>query len=98
MLIKIEKNVDENGSSRRLLPRSGFVQQIPNHNVQNYKGNGVVDVDQSLDQLIINPKGGHGLPNDSFRLQTMTAFNEKLLQGVQGDGFLEKSPPGRRRH
>jgi malonyl-CoA/methylmalonyl-CoA synthetase len=25
------------------------------------------------------------------------AFNKKLLQGVQGDGFLEKSPPGRRR-
>jgi hypothetical protein len=25
-------------------------------------------------------------------------FNQKLLQGVQGDGFLEKSPPGRRRH
>jgi alginate O-acetyltransferase complex protein AlgJ len=25
-------------------------------------------------------------------------INEKLLQGVQGDGFLEKSPPGRRRH
>jgi malonyl CoA-acyl carrier protein transacylase len=24
--------------------------------------------------------------------------NQKLLQGVQGDGFLEKSPPGRRRH
>jgi hypothetical protein len=23
----------------------------------------------------------------------MTAFNEKLLQGVQGGGFLEKSPP-----
>ena len=23
--------------------------------------------------------------------------NKKLLQGVQGDGFLEKSPPGRRR-
>jgi hypothetical protein len=31
--------------------------------------------------------------------QTMveTTTNEKLLQGVQGDGFLEKSPPGRRR-
>jgi hypothetical protein len=29
-------------------------------------------------------KGGHGLPKDSFRLQTMTAFNQKLLQGVQG--------------
>jgi hypothetical protein len=24
-------------------------------------------------------------------------FNKKLLQGVQGDGILEKSPPGRRR-
>jgi hypothetical protein len=24
-------------------------------------------------------------------------FNKKLLQGVQGDGFLEKRPPGRRR-
>jgi len=23
--------------------------------------------------------------------------NQKLLLGVQGDGFLEKSPPGRRR-
>jgi hypothetical protein len=42
-------------------------------------------------------KGGHGLPKDSSRLQTMTTFNEKLLQGVQGDGFLEKSHPGRRR-
>jgi len=27
-----------------------------------------------------------------------TTSNEKLLLGVQGDGFLEKSPPGRRRH
>jgi hypothetical protein len=34
----------------------------------------------------------------SFKLQTMIAFNKKLLQGVQGGGFLEKSPPGRRRH
>jgi len=24
----------------------------------------------------------------------MTAFNKKLLRGVQGGGFLEKSPPG----
>ncbi len=71
--------------------------QNTNYNIQNYKGNGVFKVDQSLDQLMINPKGGHGLPKDSFRLQTMTAFNQKLLRGVQGGGFLEKSPPGRRR-
>jgi len=32
---------------------------------------------------------------DSFKLQTMIAFNQKLLQGVQGGGFLEKSPPGK---
>jgi hypothetical protein len=31
-------------------------------------------------------------------MATETTSNEKLLQGVQGDGFLEKSPPGRRRH
>ncbi|MGD2084750.1 MAG: hypothetical protein PVH61_01080 [Candidatus Aminicenantes bacterium] len=34
---------------------------------------------------------------DSFKLQIMSAFNQKLLRGVQGGGFLEKSPPGRRR-
>jgi hypothetical protein len=34
---------------------------------------------------------------DPYKLQTMTAFNQKLLRGVQGGGFLEKSPPGRRR-
>jgi acyl carrier protein len=28
---------------------------------------------------------------------TKQKINKKLLQGVQGDGFLEKSPPGRRR-
>ena len=28
-------------------------------------------------------KGGHGLPKESLRLQTMTAFNQKLLRGVQ---------------
>jgi hypothetical protein len=39
-------------------------------------------------------KGGHGLHKDSSRLQTMTAFNQKLFRGVQGGGFLEKSPPG----
>jgi hypothetical protein len=26
-----------------------------------------------------------------------TTFNQKLLQGVQGDGFLEKSPPGQKK-
>ena len=26
-------------------------------------------------------KGGHGLPKDSSRLQTMTAFNQKFLRG-----------------
>jgi hypothetical protein len=71
--------------------------QITNYNVQNYKKNGVFEVDQSLNQLIINPKDGHGLHKDIFRLQTMTVFNQKLLQGVQGGGFLEKSPPGRQR-
>jgi hypothetical protein len=42
-------------------------------------------------------RGSHGLHQDSYTLQTMTALNQKLLQGVQGGGFLEKSPPGRPR-
>ena len=29
--------------------------------------------------------------------KTVSSINKKLLQGVQWDGFLEKSPPGRRR-
>jgi hypothetical protein len=33
----------------------------------------------------------------SFFYPLAAKFNKKLLQGVQGDGFLEKSPPGRRR-
>ena len=64
--------------------------QITNYNVRNYKQ---------------KTKGGHSLHKESSRLQTMTAFNEKLLRGVQGGpnrsplpgAFLEKSPPGRRR-
>jgi hypothetical protein len=36
----------------------------------------------------------------SFMMQASpgdNGINQKLLPGVQGDGFLEKSPPGRRR-
>jgi len=38
-------------------------------------------------------------PTYKFRLYKFLKrlINKKLLQGVQGDGFLEKSPPGRRR-
>jgi hypothetical protein len=71
--------------------------QITNYNVQNYKQSGVFKVDQALDQLINNSKGGHGLHKDFSWLQTMTAFNEKFLRGVQGGSFFKKRPPGRRR-
>jgi hypothetical protein len=42
-------------------------------------------------------KGGHGLPG-FFPVANHDRLNQKLLRGVQGGGFLEKSPPGRRRH
>jgi hypothetical protein len=29
---------------------------------------------------------------DSFKLQTMTAFNQKLLRGVQGAVFSKRAP------
>jgi heterodisulfide reductase subunit A-like polyferredoxin len=38
-------------------------------------------------------KENYKLQNTNYKQKN----NEKLLQGVQGDGFLEKSPPGRRR-
>jgi outer membrane protein len=46
-----------------------------------------------------NDNGGQRIEDRGQTKQTTveTTFNEKLLQGVQGDGFLEKSPPGRRR-
>jgi hypothetical protein len=68
--------------------------QITNYNVRNYKQNGVLKVDQGLDKLIINFKGGHGLHEGSFRLQIMTAFNQKFLRGSRGR-FLQKEPPGK---
>jgi len=37
------------------------------------------------------------MTDDRRQTTDITTFNKKLLQGVQGDGFLEKSPPGRRR-
>ncbi|UCH93136.1 MAG: FAD-dependent oxidoreductase [Candidatus Aminicenantes bacterium] len=49
-------------------------------------------------------KQNHKLQNTNYKQITnhnvqnyKQKNNEKLLQGVQGDGFLEKSPPGRRR-
>ena len=54
---------------------------------------------RAAESQTINSKGGHGLHKDSFRLQTMTAFNKKFLQGGPGGTvFSKRDPPGRRRH
>ncbi len=48
-------------------------------------------------------KGSHGLHQGSFKLQTMTAFNQKFLRGgpdVSRGQFFQKAPreaSGRRR-
>jgi len=42
---------------------------------------------------IINLKGSHGLHQDSFRLQTMTALIKSFCGGVQGGQFFQKAPP-----
>jgi len=42
---------------------------------------------------ISNPKGGHGLPKDTPRLQTMTVFNQKFLRGGPGGAVFSKSAP-----
>jgi hypothetical protein len=38
-----------------------------------------------------NPKGSHGLHQDSFKLQTMTALIKSFCGGP-GGGFFKKSP------
>ncbi|MGD2089026.1 MAG: thiamine phosphate synthase [Candidatus Aminicenantes bacterium] len=47
---------------------------------------------QILKNVLETPRRGE--PDDSRQMTPETSPNEKLLQGVQGDGFLEKSPPG----
>jgi hypothetical protein len=43
-------------------------------------------------------KGSYGLHQGSFKLQTITAFNQKFLRGGPGGAVFSKSaPPGRRR-
>jgi len=37
-------------------------------------------------------KGSHGLHQDSFKLQTMTALIKSFCGGVQGGSFFKKSP------
>jgi signal transduction histidine kinase len=44
-----------------------------------------------------DPEDGRRKTEDRRQMTAEATSNEKLLQGVQGDGFLEKSPPGRRR-
>jgi amino acid adenylation domain-containing protein/non-ribosomal peptide synthase protein (TIGR01720 family) len=52
-------------------------------------------IKESIVTAINNETGGKSL---CAYLVIHHENNQKLLQGVQGDGFLEKSPPGRRRH
>jgi CO/xanthine dehydrogenase Mo-binding subunit len=42
-------------------------------------------------------KLGRQMTDDRQQVTDETTANQKLLRGVQGGGFLEKSPPGRRR-
>jgi hypothetical protein len=58
-----------------------YIEKIPNYKLQ-----------------ITNKKtkGSHGLPQGSFKLQTMTAFMKSFCRGVQmlhGGSFFKKRPP-----
>jgi hypothetical protein len=51
-----------------------------------------------MSEITKKNKGSHGLHQDSFKLQTMTAFNQKILRGGPGGAvFSKRVPPGRRR-
>jgi len=38
-------------------------------------------------------KGSHGLHQDTFTLQAMTALIKSFCRGVQGGQFFQKAPP-----
>jgi len=53
-------------------------------------------ISQKRETSITTTKGDHGLHKDSFRLQIMTAFYQKFLQGgpdVSRGQFFQKAPP-----
>jgi hypothetical protein len=66
--------------------------KITNYNFQNYKRRGIFEVDQVSNQLTINPQSSHGLHQDSFRLQTMTALIKSFCGGSRGAVFSKRAP------
>jgi hypothetical protein len=52
-------------------------------------------ISEKKETIITKTKGGHGLHQGPFKLQTMTAFNEKLLwmlHGSRGAVFSKRVP------
>jgi hypothetical protein len=66
--------------------------RMTNNKVSNYKGNGLFEVDRFLSKPIINLKGSHGLHQDSFKLQTMTALIKSFCGGSRGAVFSKRAP------
>ena len=55
-------------------------------------------ISEKEERSIATTKGGHGLHKDSFKMQIMTAFNQKFLRGGPGGAVFTKSAlPGCRR-
>jgi malonyl CoA-acyl carrier protein transacylase len=81
----------------------GLLQQV-----KNYKDFLILHKDLSLADICYTAAVGRAHFNHRLAIMAVDrddildqldkiSNNQKLLQGVQGDGFLEKSPPGRRR-
>jgi thiamine-phosphate pyrophosphorylase len=71
---------------------------VMGYSIKNIRGQ-LTAGDDCSEAVFFNPET---MPPIAFRshreiLKNATEANQKLLRGVQGDGFLEKSPPGRRR-
>jgi SAM-dependent methyltransferase len=63
------------------------------------KNRAIIDVGCGTGGLVrkLTAEGAEVIGIDKTDMLVKAKNNQKLLQGVQGDGFLEKSPPGRRR-
>ena len=50
-------------------------------------------ISEKKETHITKTNGSHGLHQDSFKLQTMTALIKSFCGGVQGGQFFQKAPP-----
>jgi len=78
--------------------KENYKLQITNYKIQITKKTAhelheLTRISKKKETSMTTTKGSHGLHQDSFKLQTMTALIKSFCRGVQGGQFFQKAPP-----